>query len=205
MGRPKTARTRRSSSRQRPGAFPPSAVRRVGVQPTLIPKECTKRRGGLSKLVPLRTPWKGPGKTQNVVPFLDKVRDSVTPIERWPQISIGRHLRVRVETRPMDFGSPSACYLRHAVACFRHQPFFHVCGKAKLFGLSDGFESLRSGRQLLCLCQSPRCPGSPIVTIEIVARQFCHVIVLTVTQAGRRAACRQHRTSSGRRPPAPHE
>ena len=99
----------------------------------------------------------------------------------------------------------SACYLRHAVALFRHQPFFHFCGKAKLCGFSDGFGSLRSGPQLLCLCQSLRCPGSPVVTIEIVARQFCHVIVLTAALAGRCAASRQHRTSSGRRLSAPHE
>ncbi len=35
-----------------------------------------------------------------------------------------------------------------------------------------------------CLRQSLRCPSSPIVAIEVVARQFCHVIVLTVALAG---------------------
>jgi len=42
---------------------------------------------------------------------------------------------------------------------------------------SDGFGSLQSERQLFGLCQTLGCPGSPIVTIEIVARQFCHVIL----------------------------
>jgi hypothetical protein len=70
---------------------------------------------------------------------------------------------------------------------FRHQPIFHVCGNAKLSCFSDGFGSLQSGRQPFGLCQSLGCPGSPIVTIEIVARQFCHVIVFTVALSGRYA------------------
>jgi len=36
-------------------------------------------------------------------------------------------------------------------------------------------------------CASRGCPGSPTVTIEIVVRQFCHVIVLPVAPSGRRA------------------
>jgi hypothetical protein len=76
--------------------------------------------------------------------------------------------------------SPSGGHFRCAVGPFRYQPFPHVSGKAKLLGFSDGFGSHRSGRQLSCLRQSLRCLGSPIVTIEIVARQFCHVILLTV-------------------------
>lgn len=61
-----------------------------------------------------------------------------------------------------------------------HQPIFHVCGNAKLSCSSDSFGSLQSGRQLFGLCQNLGCAGSPIVTIEIVAHQFCHVILLTV-------------------------
>jgi len=53
---------------------------------------------------------------------------------------------------------------------FRYQPFLHVCGEAKLRRASDGFASHQAGRQLLCLCQSLRCPGSPIVTIEMIGR-----------------------------------
>jgi hypothetical protein len=184
--------------------FPPSAVQRVGVQPTLVLKECTKRRCGLSKLVPLRPPWKGSGKTQNVAPFLDKVHDSVTRIEGRPEVGIGRQFAIPNLRRPMDWiaVSQSLSSCRWALST---QKIFHVCGKAKLSGLSDGFGSHRSGRQLFCLCQSLRCPGSPIVIIEIVARQFCHAIVLTVAVAGRCAPSWQHRTSSGRRLPAPHE
>jgi hypothetical protein len=44
------------------------------------------------------------------------------------------------------------------------------------------------------------------VTIEIVARQFCHVIGLNVALSGRCGPSRwHHRTSSGRRLPAPLE
>ena len=86
---------------------------------------------------------------------------------------------------------------------FRRQPIFHVCGNAKLCCFSDGFGSLQSGRQLFGLCQSLGCPGSPIVTIEIVAHQFCHVIVLTVAPSGRCAPGRWHWTSSGRCLPEP--
>jgi hypothetical protein len=96
--------------------------------------------------------------------------------------------------------SPSA-----GVGIFQHQKIFHVCSKAKLFGFSDGFRSHRSGRQRLCLCQSVRCPGSPIVIIDIVTRQFCHVTVLAGMLADRCAPSRQHRTSSGRRISAPRE
>jgi hypothetical protein len=53
---------------------------------------------------------------------------------------------------------------------FRRQPTLHVCGNAKLCCFSDGFESLQSWRQLFGLLQSLGCPGSPIVTIEIVAQ-----------------------------------
>jgi hypothetical protein len=77
-------------------------------------------------------------------------------------------------------GSPVSQPLASRRWLLRHQPIFHVCGNAKLFSLSDGFGSLQSGRQLFGLCQSPGCPGSPIVTIEIVARPWFHVIVLTV-------------------------
>src|SRR5450432_1230034 len=49
---------------------------------------------------------------------------------------------------------------------------------------------LQSGRQLFGLCPSLGCPGSPTVTIEIVARQFCHVIALTVVLSGRCAPSR---------------
>jgi hypothetical protein len=55
---------------------------------------------------------------------------------------------------------------------FRHQPTFHVCGNAKLSGFSDGFGSLRSGRQLFGICQHFGCSGIPIVTIDIVTRLF---------------------------------
>ena len=103
-----------------------------------------------------------------------------------------------LRTRPMSWIAVSRS-LSVRVGLFRYQPFPHVSGKAKLFGFSDGFGSLRSGRQLSCLRQSLRCPGSPIVTIEIVARQFCHVIVLTVALAGGCLPNRQRRTSSGRR------
>jgi hypothetical protein len=73
---------------------------------------------------------------------------------------------------------------------FRHQPTFHVCGDAKLFGFSDGFGSLQSGRQPFGLRQSLGCPGSPIVAIEIVGRQCFHLIVLTVALSGRCATSR---------------
>ena len=109
----------RGAGRATRNKFPPSAVRRVGVQPTLVPKECAKRRGCLSKLVPLRTPWKGSGKTQNVAPFFDKVREPVTRIKRRPQIGIGRQICIsHFETRPMvldrrqpvTFGTPLGCF-----------------------------------------------------------------------------------------------
>src|SRR4029453_11713296 len=77
-------------------------------------------------------------------------------------------------------GSPVSQLLASRRWFFCHQPIFHVCGEAKLVCFSDGFGSLQSGWQLFGLCQSLGSPGSPIVTIEIVARQFCHVIVLTV-------------------------
>jgi len=73
----------------------------VGVQPTLVPKERSKRRGGLSKLVPLATSWKGSGKTQNIAPFFDKVREPVTRIERWP-----RSIDALEEAREMPPGAP---------------------------------------------------------------------------------------------------
>ena len=92
---------------------------------------------------------------------------------------------------------PRCSCLRHAAGSFRRQPTLHVCGNAKLSCLSDGFGSLQSGRQLFGLCQSLGCPGSPIVTIEIVAHQFCHVIAPAVAFPGRCAPSRWHRTSSG--------
>jgi hypothetical protein len=82
---------------------------------------------------------------------------------------------------------------------FRYQPFPHVRGIAKLCGFSDGFGSYRSGRQRSCPGQSLSRPGGPIVTIEIVAWQFCHVIVLTVALAGGCVPYRRHWTSSVRR------
>ena len=89
-----------------------------------------------------------------------------------------------------------SCEVRQLLAShrwlFRHQPILHVCGNAELSSFSDGFGSLQSGRQLFGLCQSFRCPGSPIVTIDIVARQFCHVIVPTVA---RRSLCSRPITS----------
>lgn len=109
-----------------------------------------------------------------------------------------------LRTRPMSWIAVSRS-LSVRVGLFRYQPFPHVSGKAKLFGFSDGFGSHRSGRQLLCPCQSLRCPGSPIVTTEIVARQPCHVMILTAAFASGCVPNRQHRTSSGRRQSAPHE
>jgi hypothetical protein len=61
---------------------------------------------------------------------------------------------------------------------FRHQPTFHVCGNAKLPGLSDRFGSPQSGRQRFGLRQSFGCSASPIVVIEIVGCQWFHFIVL---------------------------
>jgi hypothetical protein len=53
-------------------------------------------------LIPLRTPWQGSGEKQNVAPFLDKVRDFETRIERWPEIGIGRQIcDSDFEARPM--------------------------------------------------------------------------------------------------------
>jgi hypothetical protein len=122
--------------------------------------------------------------------------------------ALGRHRATicdcEFETRPMDWIAVSQS-LSSRRWVLSTQKIFHVCGKPKLSGFSDGFGSHRSGRQPFCLCKSLRCPGSPIVIIEIVARQFCHVIVLTVAVAGRCAPSRQHRTSSDRHLPAPHE
>lgn len=76
-----------------------------------------------------------------------------------------------------------SCEVRQLLAShrwlFRHQPILHVCGNAELSGFSDGFGSLQSGRQLFGLGQSLGGPASPIVAIEIVSLDFCHVIVLT--------------------------
>ena len=69
---------------------------------------------------------------------------------------------------------------------FRHQPTFHVCGNAKLSGFSDGFGSLRSGRQLFGICQRFGCSGIPIVTIDIVARLF-HIMIPAANLAHRKA------------------
>jgi hypothetical protein len=65
---------------------------------------------------------------------------------------------------------------------FRYQPFIHLCCEAKPRGASDGFASHGAGRQLLCLCQGLRCPGSLIVTIEIIRRRFCHFILVTLAR-----------------------
>ena len=76
-----------------------------------------------------------------------------------------------------------SCEVRQLLAShrwlFRHQPILHVCGNAELSSFSDGFGSLQSGRQLFGLGQSLGGPASPIVAIEIVSLDFCHVIVLT--------------------------
>jgi hypothetical protein len=69
---------------------------------------------------------------------------------------------------------------------FHHQPTFHVCGNAKLSGFSDGFGSLRSGRQLFGICQRFGCSGIPIVTIDIVARLF-HIMILAANLVHRKA------------------
>ena len=95
--------------------------------------------------------------------------------------SLNRGSHAKQYFTALKLRSPSAGHFRCAVGLFRYQPFPHVSGKAKLFGFSDGFGSHRSGWQPSCLRQSLRCPGSPIVTIEIVARQFCHFIVLPVS------------------------
>jgi hypothetical protein len=60
---------------------------------------------------------------------------------------------------------------------------------------SDCLGSLQSGRQFFCLCQSVGCPGSPVVTIGIVAHRFCHIIVLRAALSGRCAPSRYHRIS----------
>jgi hypothetical protein len=67
-------------------------------------------------------------------------------------------------------GDQRCSLLHHAVGPFAVNQPLHVCGNAKLCCFSDGFESLQSGRQLFGLLQSLGCPGSPIVTIEIVAQ-----------------------------------
>jgi hypothetical protein len=96
-------------------------------------------------------------------------------------------------------GDQRCSFLHHAAGSFRRQPTLHVCGNAKLCYFSYGFESLQSGRQLFGLCQSLGCPGSLIVTIETVAHQFCHFIVLTVAPSGRCAPSRTVQCSNPER------
>ena len=108
-----------------------------------------------------------------------------------------RRILCRVRARVLDpdimMGQFASCG-----RLFRRQPIFHLRGNAKLSGFCDGFTSHRSGRQLFCLCQSLGCPGSPIVTIRIVARRFGHVIVLNLVLSSRCSSSRWHRTSSAR-------
>ena len=94
--------------------------------------------------------------------------------------SLGRSFSRKAALYSSKLRSPSASPFRGAVGLLRYQPFPHLSGKAKLLGFSDGFESDRSSRQLPCLRKSLGCPGSPIVTVQIVARQRCHFIVLTL-------------------------
>jgi hypothetical protein len=112
-------------------------------------------------LVPSRTPWKGSGKTQNVAPFLDKVHDPVKRIGRQPGIGIGRQFVIPDLGRVLWTWIAVSQSLSSRRLALSRSAIFSCLRNAKLSGFSDGVGSHRSGRQLLCLCQSRRCPGQP--------------------------------------------
>jgi hypothetical protein len=96
----------------------------------------------------------------------------------------GQYCSVRPIVRnPAGVDRPSASYCITPLAHFAVSQFFISPAMRRCAAFLMASDRFNPGGNF-GLCQSFRCPGSPIVTIDILARQFCHVIVLT--SSGRR-------------------
>ena len=140
---------------------------------------------------------------QNVAPFLDKVHDPVTRIEGRPEVGVKRQFASPNLRRVLWIGSPLASHFRRVVGLFWTQKYFMSAANRRCPAfLMVSIASIRVATVLPV--PEPLMPGQP-------NRDYRDVRVNTVTSsslvavADRSAPSGQHRTSSGRRLPAPHE